>query len=480
MAFVAITVPLALDAVATTVAWSVQGVATCWLGVRQRRPLALLAGLALQGLAAANFVIEWPGSFGLPAVLNGPYLSALFVALAAIASSALLDLVDDDERLPFHGQIAAALLAWGTLWWVGAGAYEIDRTVSFQFEQAALLIFAAGTVALAALVGKAVGWSRPGWIGLLLILFLPAAFFYELVSGDRPSANLGWLGWLSLAGAHVLFLRLFDGVFRVGGRALHLVGYLTFVMVAVVGELGFHLNENLPGIWPAAIVLAALTGVFLATQRLVDRIRWPFATPTSTYAVAGAGTVCALTGVSMLIANGASSGAAGDLPWLPLLNPLEFASLIVCAGTVIFLQGLAERESLRIPPRPGGTIAVGTALYLLTMLVARAVHHYTGVPFDLDRLADSEVFQTALSIVWSAAAFLGMIFGARKQHRFVWLGGAALMAVVVGKLFLVDLANTATVERVVSFLGVGILLLVVGYFAPVPPKDDGAGPADAG
>ena len=44
------------------------------------------------------------------------------------------------------------------------------------------------------------------------------------------------------------------------------------------------------------------------------------------------------------------------------------------------------------------------------------------------------------------------------------------MVIVVAKLFLVDLGNTGTLARVVSFLGVGLLLLVVGYFAPVPPR----------
>jgi uncharacterized membrane protein len=44
------------------------------------------------------------------------------------------------------------------------------------------------------------------------------------------------------------------------------------------------------------------------------------------------------------------------------------------------------------------------------------------------------------------------------------------MTVVVAKLFLVDLGNAGTLGRVVSFLGVGVLLLIVGYFAPVPPR----------
>lgn len=46
---------------------------------------------------------------------------------------------------------------------------------------------------------------------------------------------------------------------------------------------------------------------------------------------------------------------------------------------------------------------------------------------------------------------------------------AALLAVVVVKLFLVHLANTGTIARIVSFLGVGVMLLVIGYVAPVPP-----------
>jgi uncharacterized membrane protein len=63
-----------------------------------------------------------------------------------------------------------------------------------------------------------------------------------------------------------------------------------------------------------------------------------------------------------------------------------------------------------------------------------------------------------------------MVFGARRLTRWIWMIGAGLMLLVVAKLFLVDLGNTGTVARIVSFLGVGVMLLVVGYFAPAPPK----------
>jgi uncharacterized membrane protein len=63
-----------------------------------------------------------------------------------------------------------------------------------------------------------------------------------------------------------------------------------------------------------------------------------------------------------------------------------------------------------------------------------------------------------------------MVMATRRGLRALWVVGATLLGVVVGKLFLIDLANSGTVERWVSFIGVGILVIVVGYFAPVPPK----------
>jgi len=45
-----------------------------------------------------------------------------------------------------------------------------------------------------------------------------------------------------------------------------------------------------------------------------------------------------------------------------------------------------------------------------------------------------------------------------------------LLGLVVVKLFLVALASHGTVERIVSFVAVGLLLLVIGWFAPVPPR----------
>ena len=62
-----------------------------------------------------------------------------------------------------------------------------------------------------------------------------------------------------------------------------------------------------------------------------------------------------------------------------------------------------------------------------------------------------------------------MLVATRISARLLWLTGAALLVVVVIKLFLVDLSSIGTIERIVSFIGVGLLMLVIGYFSPLPP-----------
>ena len=103
-------------------------------------------------------------------------------------------------------------------------------------------------------------------------------------------------------------------------------------------------------------------------------------------------------------------------------------------------------------------------------MLLRTIHHWAGVPYRFEPLMRSVLVQASLSIFWSILALGLMVFATRRGHRSVWIVGAVLMAVVVGKLALVDLSHLGGLERISSFIGVGVLMLVVGYFSPVPPK----------
>jgi uncharacterized membrane protein len=109
------------------------------------------------------------------------------------------------------------------------------------------------------------------------------------------------------------------------------------------------------------------------------------------------------------------------------------------------------------------------AFIVLNGVVVRTVHHWLGVPWQLHALIASRPLQAALTLTWTVAALAVMMVATKRQLRMLWLIGAGLLAAVIVKLFAIDLAALSGLTRVVAFLGVGALLLVIGYVAPLPP-----------
>jgi uncharacterized membrane protein len=78
--------------------------------------------------------------------------------------------------------------------------------------------------------------------------------------------------------------------------------------------------------------------------------------------------------------------------------------------------------------------------------------------------------QASLSIYWTIIALAVTFAATRLNARILWFGGSALIWLVIIKLILVDLSGTNTLSRIITFIGVGVLMLVNGYISPLPPK----------
>jgi uncharacterized membrane protein len=114
-------------------------------------------------------------------------------------------------------------------------------------------------------------------------------------------------------------------------------------------------------------------------------------------------------------------------------------------------------------------VLAGVGFVALNTVWLRVAHQYAGVPWDAGRLFDSFLVQAGYSILWTLLALGLMLFANQRDVRPLWMGGAGLLGLTVAKLFLVDLSNRGGSERIVAFIAVGVLMLVVGYFAPIPP-----------
>jgi uncharacterized membrane protein len=176
--------------------------------------------------------------------------------------------------------------------------------------------------------------------------------------------------------------------------------------------------------------------------------------------------------------------AAGQVVLLQLIaaNPLVtgepvgetavFNVLLLAYGAPALLALLIAREAERQRELTFATIAGGLATVLLlawiTLEVRRAFHGST-----LDQGDPSEAELYAYSAAWLA-------FGIGLLAAGIWRGIAALryasLAIViltVAKVFLVDMAELEGLFRVLSFLGLGLVLVGTGFFYQrfvFPPK----------
>jgi uncharacterized membrane protein len=444
-----------------------------WLALRQNRRLALGMGLALQLLAGAAYSNQpWLGG-DLPWV-NGYLLGALLIAFAGGFSSRCADLASGalGERWPRARSIVAALLlVWAAGWWLFAGFAEIDRQLPSSLFLTAGVLFAALTTLLAMNGARWLAWPRLDAVGLVSWPIAAFALVVTPFEQPHPAASYGWIAWPALLAAQLVFLRGREQRFPRLRGALHATAYW-LAAVLLAWETHWQVNRvTAVETWPLAAALAVTGALVLATLQLRDRVAWPLAAHARLYTNVCAGAVLGALVLATVAANLVSPGDAAPLSYVPVLNPLEIASVFVLVVLAHWLALQAREQGAFAMATPQRAAVAGVlGWFLLTMAVARAVHHYADVPFDLDSLARSTTLQAALSIVWGATALTAMTLGAIRMRRPVWITGAALMAVVVVKLFLVDLGNAGTLGRIVSFLGVGVLLLIVGYFAPVPPR----------
>jgi uncharacterized membrane protein len=69
-----------------------------------------------------------------------------------------------------------------------------------------------------------------------------------------------------------------------------------------------------------------------------------------------------------------------------------------------------------------------------------------------------------VSAFWGAVGLTLLVAGLKRGARDLRIGGLALFGASLAKLFLYDLANLSSITRALSFLAVGAVLLVGGFF----------------
>ena len=464
--FLTLAIFFAFDAYPTFALWTLEGAAIVWVGLRQRRLLARLFGLGLQLAGAAYFLTQYDEYELSNPWWNGFVLGCVIIAAAGFIIAWLLHRYRD-ARADLE-PTDALMVVWGGSWWSIAGVHALHHAYPWQSFVIALLAFMTASVLAVELIGSRLQWTALRRVATVIAPGMVLVFLLQAAHGAHPFAHYGWLMWPVAVGMVYFILRRQerDGL-ALFASAQHLAAFW-LALVVLTWDAAWQIdNAGFGRPWVMAVsgLLPALAIAWISSS---GRAVWPFGVHyTSVYRDRALGVVVVCLTLWVFYANLSAPGEMRPLPTLPLLNPLDVANLIVFAAIWRWWRTVdavaAPANSIAVP------LYAALVFLWINAVMLRTIHYWTGIDYEWQALTHSMLVQSGFSLLWTATAFVLMLYATRVGRRQLWVVGAALLGVVVLKLFVNDLSNTGTVARIVSFIGVGAGLLLIGYVAPVPP-----------
>ena len=554
--FLALVIPLALDAEWIAFGWSVQGLALVWFGRRSLRAWSVLFGLLLQLLSIAMLLInvfftikDYPTLALTISALS--YLATMFILRASNSPTTL----DNSLNLPTQQNTTAASMSDSTItvaqslgissqaaqqWLTSINSQSmafnlmwrspvLSRFLTFTAMGWLLYVlvidfdqwFVSWRLATTALLGLATltsiiiyqainhyhSWReiRQFSHGLLLLFYamlifqLPQRYeldyqwktfhwpiFITLLIGwlvvgqwwlktwhkeaelkDYDSASWLVAGIILLAEAMHYVLPDSKGVMTILVPVTFMLAGLWWTQRHAVAQYNDKQSHMQPDTQSTAATSALAPYWFDWHQALLDSAKI-FVPMTLGWAI---------------FTNFTYDGVIWGLPYFPLFNLYDVTLwLVVFYGLGVYLlrqpHGMQSRNLLSAIPKNDILLIILAliGLWIGSSMLVRTLHAFIGTPLWIGGLYDvtggawnSEQVQTGLTILWTLIALVATIIASRYGQRTLWFMGIGLLGVVVLKLVIVDLSQTEAIWRVISFLGAGSLILVIGYLAPLPP-----------
>ncbi len=490
--FLAISIPMLFDPYITAAIWALVGAGLIWLGARRQQYWCYLAGVVIQQLAGLAFIADWSDakSGDLRPFLNHLYTSTVILSLAQLTSAYQLHRQRASwPRLAWLLSTVAFVIGLG--WWFGGGVDQIARYVAEARQFSAFVSFVALSCIAAEFIGSWLDWPMLRWT---LLGLLPVALLAALLQWSEGASVLGngcWYAWLLVLAGHGLMLWRCAGVYpltelsprllflRRIGLPLYHAGGIWLLALLLTRLVSDAVAVRLPlGAWQDAALLLVPTVLLALIGPFGERMPWPVAGNRFAYGGVAALPLALWLGLAAGVISTQNAGDSTPLPYLPLLNPLDLA--ILALVSVLGLWVLQWRSFKATPTfvrlaQLSGWLVGSLAFGLANASIARAIHQLTGVPFDWTDLFNSATLQTTLALFWGMLALLLMALAHHRGQQAegwhgVWTFGAAVLGLTVLKLFVVDLANSGTVARIISFISVGLLIIVIAYFWPLPPR----------
>ena len=364
--------------------------------------------------------------------------------------------------------ISRMLLALSLAAWFINGVMEIDKFFGLPNLLPLILSMFVVSVVFFVLLAHRLKWSD---LHLMKYTVMPVLGLFAVLTPMVQNYHEGF-GWVAFPLAFVVnywVIKLYEKdrmrfvpQFHVFSLWILALVFCLETVLLVEGRVGAN-NIWYLSSFPTALLLVC--GLVFGLRKVLN---WPLVKHHAAYYKMALPVMMWVLWFGLLVLNLHEPGKSLGVMYLPVLNIIDLMGL----GAVL-LAVLMHRSDPACffinPMKHKYIIAAATGFLMLNATMLRCFHYWYGIEYKFNDMMGSFMVQTGLSILWAAAAVTLMVLAAKKQWRMVWLVGLGLMIVVVAKLFLVDMSASGSIERIVAFLTVGVLLSLVGYFSPLPP-----------
>ncbi len=416
--------------------------------------LALGAAVAAIGFAIA---VRW----------RSPIVAAVG-SLGALASPVMVGVAGSGLSVAFVAMALAAtvgILIWQRWDWLALGAFVVsapqliawvaidgDRHLALAIAVlAGFWLLYAGAALAYELRKRTEELPAASWFLLLgsCLVFVAPGYAVLHQAGDQTAAVVLLFAFAAVqVGLGVLAIRL---------RIHRELGALLIGLGIAIGAFGFGAALHGPAL---VVAWAAGAAVLAGLGSRLDATRSPVLSSAERMTIAAVGLGALAIGHTVLFEAPPSALFDG-------VHDLADAAiaLVACAAGVFAVARFSRRvspEAAQLAAFAGATVLV----YLGSVVIVETI--------GVDAGGDTrQAGQTWLSAFWTSTGLGAVVFGLVRRRPDIRLGGLALLAVAIGKVWIYDLAELEALARVLSFVGLGALLLVGSFaYARIKPDRD--------
>ncbi|MEA2028554.1 MAG: DUF2339 domain-containing protein, partial [Campylobacterota bacterium] len=439
------TLPYALKDQLSSALLAIESLVIIWVVSKPNRESLVPIGYALQIIAIGIFIATSLFREVESGFINEIFFGYMIVITATLTSAYKLISQEDKD----NNRVSLIFLILALMMWLLAGLLEARRLIEPLGNT--MLIYSAIGAGLFALLSIKLKWHQLKmqlenffFIGLIFIISL-----LEHYITTHPFASWGVLALALFFIVHYALLIHFDREWRLQSF-LHPLGLWLLVLI-LTRELYYYVslfttNET----WKMASLIVIALGFAYCFTLAKSSLPHSLKRYDTNYRIFGVGGLLVMTTLWLLYSFGFSANPY-PLPYMVVLNPLDIFELLSVAILSYWLYQNRDKFNKEIKLISLVTIAL-IFLVLSSTIFARALHHYKAIDYTLPTLWSDIFFQAGLSIIWSILAIIAMLIAKYRSSRFLWISGFGVLMLVIVKLFFIELGNSGTIERIISFI----------------------------